>query len=257
MKLAALGGVTAGIGIALDVPGLIGIGLFWVALGFPARAHARKLRRTTPVDGRTFALGTLLWLVLGVPSLAVGVLEIGIGAEHEEWRWLPTIVGGFALGIGVVGGILYLAGTAALAVGSSGPQPDVPAVVRIRALRETGTYINERPRLEFDFLVEPDPATGLASYEVTKKATVPFTAMAHLRVGDGFKALVAGAKEPTTMEIHWDAPVAGDARTGDGQADPPSPDVSSRLDELEQLYRDGKVTEPEYQAQRQRILGTL
>ena len=274
MKLAALGGVTAGIGIALDVPGLIGIGVFWVVMGFPLRAHARKLklgRTTSPegstesstpgsapaVDGRTFALGTLLWLVLGVPSLAVGVLEIGIAAEHEEWRWLPIIMGGFALVIGVVGGVLYLAGTAVATVGTSGPQPDIPAVVRIRAVSETGTYINERPRLEFDFLVEPDPATGLASYEVTKKATVPFTAMASLRVGDGFRALVAGSEDPTSMEIHWDEPVPESARTGDGQTDLPSLDVSSRLDELEQLYRDGKVTEPEYQAQRQRILGSL
>ena len=273
MKLAALGAVTAGIGLALDVPGLIAIGLFWMVMGLPVRAHGRKLKAlrapspesgtesrtsgpTPPLDGRTFWLGTLLWLALGVPSLAVGILELGINAEHEEWRWLPIIVGGFALGIGVIGGVLYLMGSAALAVGSSEHPPDIPAVLRIRAVRETGTYINERPRMEFDFLVEPDPATSQASYAVTKKATVPFTAMAFLRVGDGFKALVAGPKDPTTMEIHWDQPVPGSATTADAQTDQQL-DTSARLDELEQLRRDGKVTEAEYEAQRQRILGSL
>jgi hypothetical protein len=268
MKLAALGLVTVGIGLVLGVPGLSGIGLFWVGMGFPVRAHGRKLqalratssdgtpepgaRAPTPgVDGRSFALGTLLWMVLGVPSLVVGLLEIGISAEHQEWRWLPLIVGGFALGIGVIGAVLYLLGSAVLAVGSGGRTPDVGAVVWIQAMRETGTYVNERPRLEFDFRVEPDPVTGAASYEVTKKATVPATAMAGLRVGSGFRALVAGSEAPTAMEIQWDQPVSGDDPTR------PAPDVSDRLDRLEVLYRDGKVTQTEYETQRQRILGSL
>jgi hypothetical protein len=268
MKLAALGVVTVGIGVALNIPGLIGIGLFWVGMGFPVRVHGRKLKalrasssdgssepgrpgRVPAADGRTFALGTLLWVILGVPSLTVGILGIGIAAEHEEWRWLPLIVGGLALGIGVIGAVLFLLGTAVLAVASGEDRPDVQALVRILAMRETGTYINERPRLEFDLRVEPDAATGLASYEVTKKATVPFTAMSALQVGNGFRALVAGPENPTAMEIHWDRPVTGDDPTE------PAADVSERLDRLELLYRDGKVTETEYETQRRRILGSL
>jgi len=268
MKLAALGVVTVGIGVALDIPGLIGIGLFWVGMGLPARVHGRKVRalratssdgssepggsgRVPAPDGRTFALGTLLFVVLGVPSLTVGILEIGIPAGREEWRWLPLIVGGLALGVGVIGAVLFLLGTAVHAVAPGDGRADVSALVRILAMRETGTYVNERPRLEFDLRVEPDAATGLAAYEVTKKATVPFTAMSALQVGHGFRALVAGPENPTTMDIHWDQPVTGD--------DPsePATDVSGRLDRLELLYRDGKVTETEYETQRQRILGSL
>lgn len=269
MKLAALGVVTVGIGILLGVPGLTGIGLFWVVMGVPARLHGRRLKElragdASAVDGRTFALGTLLLVGLGVPSLVVGILEIGIDAEHADWRWLPTVVGGAALAVGVLGGVLYLAGSAVLAVGSKGPKPSVPAVLRIRAARETGTFVNERPRMELDLLVEPDAATGVAAYEVTKRATVPFTAMGSLRVGGGFRALVAGPESPTVMEIHWDEPVpesapesapAGSESTPAGSD--PALDVAARLDELDHLRRDGRVSEAEYQAQRQRILGSL
>lgn len=269
MKLAALGVVTAGLGVALGIPGLLGIGVFWVLMGLLARAYQQQFTQATAdasavgsgapddtgtrrpaVDGRTFAIGTALWLALGIPSLAVGVLTIGIGAGDDAWRWLPIAVGGLALVIGVLGAVLYGAGSAAQAVSGV---PDKPAVVRIRKVRETGTFVNERPRLEFVFHVEPEASTGLASYEVTKKATVPFTAMGSLQVGTGFNALVVGPEKPASMEIRWDSPVAsGEPSRGDS-----SPDVSARLDDLEQLRRDARISEDEYQAQRQRILGSI
>ncbi|MBO9522450.1 MAG: hypothetical protein J7518_13005 [Nocardioidaceae bacterium] len=264
MKLAALGVVAMGVGVALTEPGLIGIGAFWVLMGLLARVHGQRLKelqaqnkaedeKAKPaIDGRTFALGTALWLGLGLPSLAVGLFEIGISAEHEDWRWLPIVVGGFALGIGVVSAMLYLLGGAALKVAERGPAKTVPATVRIRAMRETGTYINERPRLEFELTVEPEPASGVASYEVTKKATVPFTAMGSLRVGDGFRARVAGPEEPTAMDIFWDEPVSATAASGAEDTD-----VSTRLDELDRLHRESKISDEEYQAQRGRILGSL
>lgn len=275
MKLAAVGVVTMGIGVALAAPGLIGIGAFWVVMGLLARLHAQKikdLQAEAPedgsaatgaaggkpaIDGRTFALGTLLWLTLGVPSLVVGLLDIGISAEHEDWRWLPIAVGGLALGIGGLSAAMYLAGSAVLAVAGKGSKSEIPATIWIRAMKETGTYINERPRLEFELRVEPDPTSGLASYEVTKKATVPFTAMGSLRVGDGFKALVAGPESPTSMEIRWDEPVSESGRAGGNEALAEPLDVSSRLEELDRLRRDAKISDEEYQAQRERILGSL
>ncbi|HET7690204.1 MAG TPA: hypothetical protein VFK41_07495 [Nocardioidaceae bacterium] len=221
MKLAALGVVTVAIGVALSLPGLVGIGAWWVVVGFFARRHAavfKALQPTAPgsrastakpaVDGRTFALGTLLWLALGIPSLAVGLGQVGIDPEHQDWRWLPVVVGGLALGIGVVGAVLYLAGSALLASGGQAT-PTHPATLWIRAMRETGTFVNERPRIELELRVEPEAATGIAGYDVTKRATVPFTALGSLRVGDGFRALVAGPDDPASMDIHWDEPVEG------------------------------------------------
>lgn len=276
MKLAVLGAITVGIGIALGVPGLIGIGLFWVPMGLVVRAHGQRLqqaregsgspgvsvapagRAAAPaISGRMFALGTLLMLAIGVPSLVVGLAEIGIPADDADWRWLPIAVGGLTTGIAVIGGVMYAAGAGVEA--ATGGVPETPATLRILSVKETGTFVNERPRLEFVFAVEPEAASGMAPYEVTKKATVPFTAMGSVRVGDGFEAMVVGPEHPTSMTIDWDSPLPGDAHADAGQApaEVDAPDVSARLEELERLRREAKVTDEEYQVQRQRILGSL
>jgi hypothetical protein len=257
MKLAALGVVTIGIGVALSIPGLIGIGAFWIVMGLLVRTHGLNIkdlqqnakddaeRKAAVLDRKTFTISTALFVALGVPSLLVGILELGIDADDTNWRWLPIVVGGYALFIGVGGAALYLAGSAIES--KAGAPPTIPATIWIKSVTETGTYINERPRLEFDFLVEPDSATGETPYEVTKKATVPFTAMGSLKVGDGFHAKVAGPEHPTSMEIAWDQPTGGT----DDQ------DVSSRLAALEALKADGRISEEEYSSQRDRILGSL
>ena len=219
MRLAALGVITAALGIGLDLPGLIGIGVLWVLLGPVMRQHGKRLQEKKeespdqkfPSDPGTFAYGTLLWALLGVPSLLVGLLEIGIDAEHAGWRWLPLVVGVLALGFGGVAALLYVIGGTAVAVAERIGVPETPATVWIRSVRETGTFVNERPRMEFVLGVEPEAGTGVAAYEATKKATVPFTALAYLRIGDGFKALVVGPDKPDAMEIHWDQPVPGPA----------------------------------------------
>ncbi|MDZ5622289.1 hypothetical protein SFC88_15715 [Nocardioides sp. HM23] len=283
MKLAALGVITALIGIVLGAPGLIGIGAFWMLLGPLMRMYGQRIKdlqastqaeatseaaagttaeegsaqRRPSIDGRTFAVGTMLWLLLGIPSLAVGILLLGIGGEDENWRWLPIVVGGLALGIGVISAAMYLAGASLQAVAELAPETEVPATLWVKSVRETGTFINERPRLEFELRVEPDGATELPPYDVTKKATVPFTAMGSLRVGDGFRALVAGPDNPTAMEIRWDEPVAG-TTTAAAHGEPARvPDVSARLEELDALHRADQITAEEYEAQRVRILGSI
>jgi hypothetical protein len=257
MKLAALGVVTIGIGVALSIPGLIGIGAFWIVMGLLVRTHGLNIKdlqanakddaekKAAVLDRKTFTISTVLFIALGVPSLLVGILELGIDADDTNWRWLPVVVGVYALFIGVVGGFLYLAGSAIESAG--GPPPTIPATLWIKAVKETGTYINERPRLEFVFRVEPESSSGVAAYEVTKKATVPFTAIGSLKVGDGFHAKVAGPEHPTSMEIAWDRPT--------GSAD--DQEVSTRLDALDALKAEGRISEDEYASQRDRILGSL
>lgn len=132
MKLAALGLVTAGIGIALSVPGLAWIGVLWVALGWRVRRHGKQVEERSAsgatVDRRAFAVGTLLFLAIGVPSLVVGIGGFGFDAEHDAWRWLPIVVGALTVGIAVLGGVLYLVGGAALAV-SDTSKATVPATL--------------------------------------------------------------------------------------------------------------------------------
>lgn len=240
------------LGIALPSGGLAAVGGVWVAAGLTVRSLVRRRKEQAgtgqperrgpkpPVDARTFALDTLMFLVIGLPALAVGVFRLGIDAADAQWRWLPIVVGGLATGMAVLGGVLYLAGSALTATADHLGAPDRPATITIKAMRETGTYVNERPRLEFDLLVTPE---GLATYEVTKKATVPFTAMAALRVGGGFHAKVVGPEKPTVMEIDWDAPIGGD--------------VTTRLAELDRLRQAGTITLAEYDIQRRRVLDSI
>lgn len=257
MKLAALGVAAIVIGAALAIPGLVSIGAFWVAMGFLVRTHGLNIKdlqnrakddaqkKAVVLDRRTFAISTVLFVVLGVPSLLVGVLELGIGSDDAGWRWLPIAVGAYALFIGVGGAVLYLTGSAIESAAAE--PPTIPATLWIESVRETGTYVNERPRLEFVFRVEPEASTGVAAYQVTKKATVPFTAMGSIKAGDGFHALVAGPQSPTSMEIAWDRPAATSSGT----------DVPARLAALDALKAEGTVSEEEYQAQRERILDSL
>lgn len=211
MKLGALGLVTVVIGVVLSSVGLVGIGALWVLMGVVGVALKPRLTATAQEgaapDGRRFALGTVVLLVVGVPSLMVGILGLGIAEQDAAWRWLPIGVGVLAAGIAVVSGLLYGAG-AGLSAATGAGSTTVPATLWIRSVKETGQFVNERPRMEFVFRVEPDPGSGVAGYDAAKRATVPFTALAYLRVGDGFHAKVAGPDDPESMTIDWDSPVS-------------------------------------------------
>lgn len=261
MKLAALGVVVAAIGIALSIPGLIAVAGIWIVLGPITRAHGRRFKEAEEQRKRriaagdqsestaetvpgNFLVGTLLLLAIGLPTLAIGIFEIGIDEADRDWRWIPIVVGGVIGGIGVVSSLLYGLGSGLEATADAIGVPEHPATITIRSARETGTYINERPRLEFELTVEPE---GLPAYEVTKKATVPHTALGMIRPGDGFHAKVLPEK-PESMEIHWDQPILG-ARGEESTAE--------RLSELEELMRKGLITADEYEAQRRRIIEAI
>jgi hypothetical protein len=269
VKLALLGAAVLALGLVLSVPGLLAAGGLWIVTGPLLRAFARQreadgtasrsrvavagvqgIAEEPAVEGRSFALGILLLLAIGLPSLALGIFEIGFPEPERAWRFVPIAIGGLVTALAVVSGGLMAIGsgmevlgsglqTTAKAIGA----PEHPATITIRSARETGTYINNRPRLEFELTVEPD---GQPAYEVTKQATVPHTALGSIRAGDGFRALVLPEK-PTVMEIDWDSPIPG---SGKG-------DASERVAELEELRRTGKISAEEFERHRQRILGSI
>jgi hypothetical protein len=283
MKLAALGVITLVLGAVLDIDGLLLAGGFWVLMGAAVKAlqlhyrtraeeprtapdaleagvgasgpsQAPEAATETPEYARErmsipFAASFLFFLMLGAGSLAIGLLGVGFVAPDAEWRWLPVAVGAVACFFAVIPGLMYMTGSGMLAaVKAVEGDPRHPGTVTIEGSRETGTYINERPRLVFDLLVEPEDAEP---YQVKKKATVPATAMGSIRIGDGFHALV-DLEDHDAIAIDWQRPIPGAGRGGvDGE------DVRERLDELERLRRDGHVTEDEYAEQRGRILGSL
>jgi hypothetical protein len=218
--LLVLGPGTLLVGAWRGSVGLTAIGGAWFLLAFACGWHGRRLRAELagrrpssgqpaearlPVSTLTFVRGTVLVLLAGVPAIAVGGWRIGIDRGDADWRWLPLVGGAALTASAVVAALLVLLGAGVLAV--AGPPPTIPAEVVIVSMKQTGSYVNNQPRVEFVLDVRP---AGGAPYRVTKKATVPLLALGSLGIGRGFKAVVAGPGEPTDMEIHWDAPLPAD-----------------------------------------------
>ena len=80
---------------------------------------------------------------------------------------------------------------------------------------------------------------------MTKKATVPSTALSDIGIGDGFEAKVRPGDEDR-IAIDWDAPL-----------DHADADPAARLERLEDLRRRGLIDGEEYEAQRKRIIGSV
>ena len=261
MKLALLGVAAAVAGWAIGVEGLIYSGALWIVCGLlitailAARGEGSVSNQgLNTLDEKEIGLiqgsggaekqgtwpGFFFMLAIGLGSMAIGILGLGFDGDHGYLRWLPVVVGAIFTLLTLISLPVRL-GKFDPAAAAAGPQ--VPATLTIQAKRETGTYINEQPRIEFDLLVEPD---GLPPYSVTKKATVPPTAIGDIAVGGGFRAKVDPAK-PTRMEIDWNSPIGGDQ----------SLDPKERLEKLEELRRSDLITPAEYETQRQRILGSI
>lgn len=260
MKLALVGAVTLGLGLILGVDGLVLAGGVWVVLGPLIRLVATRLvvepqmssaeaieegpeggvgGSRPRLTGAGMAASTLLLFLVAVPSLAIGILGIGFSDGDGALRFIPIAVGALAGGIAVLSTVAYAAGAGIEAVVGD---PKHPGTITIEASRETGTYVNERPRIEFELLVEPD---DLPSYRVSKKATVPHTALGSIAVGDGFKALV-DPEDPDSIAIDWESPLNPDVS-----------DPSERLRRLDDLKAEGLVDAAEYEEQRRRILDSL
>jgi hypothetical protein len=212
-----LGPCTLVLGAWRGSVGLTAIGAAWFLLAFAGGWHSRQLRAEVAQHRRghespgqavsmlTFVRGTVLVLLAGLPALAVGGWRLGIDDGDGEWRWLPLVAGGVLTGLAVIAAAMFLLGAGVLAV--TGPPPTIPAELVIVSMKQTGTYVNNQPRVEFVFDVRPE---GGPPYRVTKKATVPLLSLGSLGVGKGFHAKVAGPEHPTDMQIDWDAPLSAE-----------------------------------------------
>ena len=227
MTLAVGGVVTALAGIALGVPGLVLAGGLWVALGLLTWVLVTRHEEVGTVPGGvasvgvgearrkpSFALGVTMLLAVGVFSLLIGLLGIGFD-EDRAWRWVPIGLGALVLAIVAVGGLVRRSGAAMVAAAEKMGEPTQIARVTIEAARETGTYVNHRPRLELDLLVEPQ---GSPSYRLTQRAIVPHTALGKIGVGGGFRARVVPGNEEH-LAIEWDSPLADEVGLGGGQGE--------------------------------------
>lgn len=242
------GPVAMVLGVWRSSLGLTVVGLLWFVLSFACHRHGRTLRAAmkekSDPSGVTVPMvvtGAVLYLCAGVPAIVVGLTQWEI--SDPDLRWIPIVIGGAVTALALLSTGLYLLGSGLQAV--VGEPPTVPATIAVVSSRQTGTYINEMPRIEFVLDVTPEGGT---TYQVTKKATVPFTAIGAIQPGCGFRAKVVGPEDPTNMEIDWESPV--------GAATPTEP-LADRLKELDTLRDQGLVTEAEHAEQRRRLLDSL
>lgn len=244
--LLVLGPLTLAWGLWRPSDGLAAVGGTWIVAGVAAVWYSRRAQAAIDaaaektVSAGNFLIGTLVLLLGGVPALLIGITEWEVA--DAGWRWLPLVVGGVLTGVAVLSGLMYLLGSGISA--ASGPAPTIPGAIVIEGMEQTGVYVNNKPRIAFRLQVRPDEG---AEYRVTKKATVPFTAVGGLAIGKGFRATVAGPEDPTNMDIDWSAPVAAEPVEG----------LSDRLAELEELRSKGLVSQAEYDVQRRRLLDSL
>jgi hypothetical protein len=257
--LFVLGPCGLAVGLWRGSAGLAGTGALWSVLALACARHSRQVRAEVArrraareragegpgqaVGMPTFVRGTVLVLAAGVPALVVGAARVGIDDADAVWRWLPLVGGGALTALAVVAALMFLVGAGVLA--ASGPPATLPAEVEIVTMKQTGTFVNDQPRIEFVLDVRPE---SRPAYRVTKKATVPLTALGSLGVGRGFRALVAGPDDPARMDIDWDAPLPSEAAADS---------VPHRLRALERLKAEGLITAEEYDAQRRRVLDSL
>lgn len=202
MKLAILGVVTALVGVLVGVDGLLLTGGVWVVIGSLLWVFVTR-RQDTP-NRAPHMVGFVFMLVLGIASLAIGIAGIGF-EDHGTWRILPLAMGAFALVIGPLGLLAGAGGAGRVAVAEQRGETVLDARVIVEAKRQTGSYVNEQPRIELDLLVEPE---GAETYRMTRKVTVPHSALGDLRVGEGFAARVVPGDDKA-LEIDWDAPIRG------------------------------------------------
>lgn len=244
--LFVLGPVTLILGLLQSSTGLIVTGAWWLVLApafarYRAGAQAARDSGATTVPAGMALTGTALLLAAGLPALSIGLTQWRISGQ--VWPWLPLIVGAALTALAVITTAMYFLGSGIIAV--VGEPPTVPARIVVVSSRQTGTYINEMPRIEFVLDVTPE---GGDTYRVTKKATVPFTALGSIQPGGGFDAKVVGPDDPTNMEIEWSSPLEGPAPAGS---------VEDRLRELGALRDQGLVSAEEYESQRQRLLDSI
>lgn len=245
--LLVLGPLALVAGIVQSSVGLEVVGGLWSVMGLVFYRYAKSRSRTgdeQPAQPgmRDIVSGAVLMLLAGLPALVVGIVKWRI--EEPHWYLLPLAVGAALTALAVLSTALYALGSGISAV--AGEPPTVPATLVVVSSEQTGTYINEMPRIEFVFDVTPN---GGATYRVTKKATVPFTALGSVQPGGRFTALVVGQADPTNMDIDLASATGGTA-----SADEP---LADRLRELDKLRDQGLVSEAEHAEQRQRLLDSL
>jgi Short C-terminal domain len=115
---------------------------------------------------------------------------------------------------------------------------------RVLDLTQTGTYINENPRVKLRLHVD---APGVPQFEVTHTYTVPLVALGAFAAGDSLPVYMDPA-DPKKFTIDW---LGGSGKSTGGD------DTEERLKKLDKLRSDGLITQAEYDERRTKVLDAI
>lgn len=241
--------VGARIGSCTDFPVLLVLGILLAMAGM--------------FMGGGFLITSALFVAIGGGALAVGML--GLMPDMPSFPWL---FGGIFFVFGLLpfflGLALRRAGAAKQIMAGELMQSGVKGIGTIVGVDDTGTTINENPRIVIRMRIEP--LDGSAPVERSKKATVSRVAVP--RVGERYPAWFDRADPDkwmfaTDMEETAPAEVkemfararAGPLTSlGTGSAARPEASPVEELARLTELWKDGALTDAEFADAKARLL---
>jgi hypothetical protein len=134
------------------------------------------------------------------------------------------------------------------------PGPMIEAVAIVTNIQDTGTTINNNPRVKLTLNVQPQ---GAEPFEVTKKVTVSRVNLP--RVGDPLRVkYYANAPDGLAVQKRTAEDLAAAAQAF---ATPPAAPAAAPVDPLDQirklndLRQQGALSDAEFEAQKAKILG--
>jgi len=133
------------------------------------------------------------------------------------------------------------------------PRVIIDAEATITNVQDTGTTINDNPRVKLTLQVHPE---GEQPFEITKKATV---SRIHIpKIGDPMSVRYDAAAPERSLVLLKRTPeqlAAAAAPAAVAVApQPPAPDPLDQIKKLNDLREAGALTDEEFQTQKKRIL---
>jgi Short C-terminal domain len=131
------------------------------------------------------------------------------------------------------------------------PGPVIEAVAIVTDIQDTGTTINNNPRVKLTLNVQPE---GAESFDVTKKVTVSRVTLP--RVGDPIRVkYYASDPEGLAVQRRTAEDLAAAAAPAVAVAPVAPADPLEQLKKLNDLRQEGALSDAEFEAQKAKILG--
>jgi hypothetical protein len=131
------------------------------------------------------------------------------------------------------------------------PGPVIDAVAVITNIQDTGTTVNDNPRVKLALNVRPE---GAEAFDVTKKVTVSRVNLP--RVGDPVRVrYYASDPEGLKVQRRTAEDLAAAAAPAVAVAPAASPDPLDQIKKLNDLRQAGALSDAEFGAQKAKILG--